>query len=381
MRSTTRSAVEVDVGMSGLSASTTARDATHGVDAAPSRGETGWRWRYPLAAAMLLASVIVLSRLAAPAPTPSDPPLPGWQTIRPPHEVAALAVQGDVVWAGGMEGVARIDRRSGALLDPLPCEPPLTQVRALLVATDSTLWIGHQNGLTRFDGHSCTTLTPADGLPDQRVNALAWDGRGQLWVGTRGGAAVMTDAGWRTYHVADGLLDEMVNALLVDHQGGVWFGSYSAPRGGVSVLRDGRWQHFSVENGLPHNNVTSFFQDRQGAVWVGTGFYDRGGAVRLVPRDDVWRIDRVLTDQDGLAGAKARSIGQDSLGRYWFGSEYSGLAVMDNDRVMAITNQHGLSDNEVKAILPDADGNVWLGTRDGVTRVGAEAVRALSIGK
>ena len=34
----------------------------------------------------------------------------GWTIIRPPHDVMALAIQGDTIWAGGKEGVIGLDR-------------------------------------------------------------------------------------------------------------------------------------------------------------------------------------------------------------------------------------------------------------------------------
>src|SRR5207248_380789 len=81
-------------------------------------------------------------------PAPVVPP--GWMLIRPPHEVSALALQGDVVWAGGEDGLVAIDRLTGRLQTLPPGAPRLRAVKDLLVDRAGVLWIAHGHGLTRF---------------------------------------------------------------------------------------------------------------------------------------------------------------------------------------------------------------------------------------
>ncbi len=316
---------------------------------------------------LLLAGLFLLSYRPVQAPVT----FPAWQVVRPPQDLFALAVQGETLWAGGVEGVYQLDRRTGALVQQLPADPPLEYVRALLVDAEGRLWIGHNQGLTCYQAGSLQTFTEAQGLPDNRVNALALDAGGRLWVGTWGGAALQTEAGWQTLTHADGLLDDMVNVILPLPDGGLWFGAYVAPRGGLSYLApDGTWQYFNIANGLPHNNITSLVAISPGQVWAGTGLNDRGGAVELAQSaNGTWYITQVLTLEDGLAGAKVRSLALAPDGALWFGSEYDGLAVWRNSLFRVYTTQDGLSHNEIKAILFDADGAAWLATRDGLTHI------------
>jgi len=314
--------------------------------------------------------------LAAPRPGPLAV-LPGWQTIRPPHEVSALAIQGDAVWAGGDEGVFLIDRVSGELRGALPHDPPFRQVRALLVDRQGRLWIGSQMGLWRYDGQEWEAYSIEDGLPDVRVNALMVDEAGHIWVGTWGGAAVWDGGRWGLVTTADGLLDNMVNVMLEDRQGCLWFGSYVAPRGGLSVLCGDSWQHFTTGQGLPHNNITSLLEDSADRIWVGTGLLDRGGAATFLRGPGGWRLERTWGPVDGLAGEKVRSLFQDEAGFLWIGSEYDGVALFQArvQRVLAETD--GLADPEVKVIMQDEDGGLWLGTRDGLSRITAQGLAEL----
>jgi len=329
----------------------------------------------------LAASALALcALLVACAAGDGTPGIPGIQALRPPHEVSALAVKGDLLFAGGREGVFRIERRSGRVLGLLEAPRPLHYVRALALDPAGTLWIGSSEGLWGWDGAGgWREVRAGQGIPDDRVNVLAVDRAGRLWVGTWGGASVKEGERWTTLRRADGLADDMVNVFLEDDGGGLWFGSYTAPEGGLSHRApDGTWTRWTVAEGLPHNNINGLFQDREGSVWACTGFMDRGGACRFVPREGRWVLDRVLTQKDGLAGAKSRSLLQDRAGVYWFGSEYDGTVRMDAGRHRTLTREDGFSGNEAKRIVEDADGVLWFATEDGVTRLGPEALRALA---
>ncbi|MCL7413898.1 MAG: hypothetical protein M8353_09825 [ANME-2 cluster archaeon] len=301
----------------------------------------------------------------------------GWKIIRPPHDVMALAIQDDTIWAGGKDGVIGLDRESGQVVAELRTEPPMTYVRALLVDREGGLWIGHPSGLTYYDGNTFQTYSTDDGLPDIRVNALMQDHHGHIWVGTWGGAAVLENGEWRTLTEADGLADDMVNVMLEDNKGGLWFGSYVAPGGGLSYYNDGKWQLFTTQNGLPHNNINTLSEDSDGNIWVGTGLYERGGAVTLVNNGTDWTVGHVLAKKDGLAGNKVRSFLQDTDGVMWFGSEYDGVARWKAGEWQVLTEKNGLSNPEIKSLVQDDDANLWIGTRDGITRLNSTARQKL----
>ena len=91
--------------------------------------------------------------------------LPGIKTIRPPHEVSALALDGEIIWVGGRDGVWYVDQFGEEDLIELECDVNLAYVRALLVDKNGVLWIGHGSGLSYFDDGCRTSLT---------VEAVSW---------------------------------------------------------------------------------------------------------------------------------------------------------------------------------------------------------------
>lgn len=294
---------------------------------------------------------------------------PDWKTIRPPHEVSKIIIYKDYLYAGGQEGVYKIDLSTGTVIEKLNPPEKMEYVRSMAIDSKGVLWIGHDNGVTLFDGENYKTLKKGGGLPDNRVNALLKDSKDRIWVGTWDGVAVFDNEQCSIITEKDGLINNMVNVILEDKNHGMWFGSYVAPKGGVSYYKDDKWQYFNVDNGLLHNNVTSILQYSDGSIWVGTGLYEEGGASEFILRDGSYCLKQTYSKKDNLAGEKVRSLYEDSEGNLWIGSEYDGVAIWNKENKRIITTEDGLCNLEVKSVLQDENGVIWIGTRDGITRI------------
>ncbi|WP_420457036.1 two-component regulator propeller domain-containing protein [Rubrivirga sp.] len=66
---------------------------------------------------------------------------------------------------------------------------PSDYVQAVFQDRYGFLWFGTDAGLARYDGRHVLTFTADDGLPDPFVYAVGEDGEGTLWVGTFAGLA------------------------------------------------------------------------------------------------------------------------------------------------------------------------------------------------
>lgn len=321
---------------------------------------------------------VVVAMLADKPERDSRDELPtGWSHYLIQEDIESIVSDQQYVWVGGRDGVWKLDRATGQLIGKVITKVPMHFVQSILLDNSDTLWVAHNSGLTAFKGNEARLYTGKDGLPDDRVNTVMLDNQGSLWAGTWGGAARMQGDRWvKTIHSLASP-ENMIRVMLQDRSGGLWLGSYVAPLGGV--LHDGNGDHkmYNTANGLPHNNVTSLWEDNEGAIWAGTGLYERGGLAKFMRDQSGWKLDRVLTKADGLAGAKVRSVFQDSTGIYWIGSEYDGLALGDGTSWMVINVDDGLSHPEIKCVSEDVDGNMWLGTRHGVTRINKSAAAHL----
>ncbi len=289
---------------------------------------------------------------------------PGWEIIRPPHEVSALVFQGDRIWAGGKEGLTVFDRLSAGPVSPPSGAPPMVFVRDLLVDAAGTLWIAHQDGLTRLREGRWETLEALQQVLPGPALALMEDRTGLLWIGGEKGVVHFDGRSFERFPFPDknGLVS--VDVLFQDRTDTLWFGSSSPTHGGLLSYGAGHWQAYSTQNGLVHNSVNCITQDSRGRLWFGLGFGSRGGACFL--KNGAWKT---WTKADGLAGEKVRSIYEDRSGRLWFGSEYDGIAVLDGKNRQIFSPKDGLAGWEVKEMIEDEGGVYWLGTDEGLSRI------------
>jgi len=306
----------------------------------------------------------------------SSPPVfqSPYTIIRPPTDVQALAIDesGDLIWAGGKDGVFHINRKTKELV-PIPsCLQNITYVRDILIENDKSVWISSNNGLYHYLNNNCFSFTTTNGLSDNMVFCLMADRSGKIHAGTMKGTVVIEN-GQITGYEKD-MQNPIVFTMKEDDWGGIWYGSYASQGGGVSINTGGNWQFFGLKDGLPHQAITSMLMADDGSFWVGMGVDDRGGAVRFIRDGTSWVIERIYSKKDGLAGEKVRSLFQDSSGVIWIGSEFDGIVRYVNGTFYRYTEQDGLSDNEIIDIIQDLDGDVWLGTMNGITVISSKLV-------
>jgi signal transduction histidine kinase/ligand-binding sensor domain-containing protein len=298
------------------------------------------------------------------------------------------------LWLGTQTGVYRFD---GVRAVPLQL-PRLarTEVGALLLARDGTLWIGTLDGLVSWKSGQ---LTEYPTLGRRRVNALLQDGDGTVWAGTAlGGAAgrlcAIRNESTQCYG-EDGRLGAAVESLYEDSDGSLWVGALSGlwrwkptppirylatPIKERQTLAQGDHQSgliVAVEGGivrqligtsvtdyplpgLPSSlGVTRLLRDRDGGLWIGTS--DRG----LVHAHG--GKTSTFTHKDGLSSDQVKVLFQDREGTVWVGTS-AGLDQFHELAVTSLSVDEGLSSAEAHSVLGARDGSVWIGTLNGLYR-------------
>jgi peptide/nickel transport system permease protein len=174
------------------------------------------------------------------------------------------------LWVGTDQGASLYNGRSWKTYSD---ELGGQEVYAIWGDGRKAFWFGTEGGLSRYDGQDWTTLTVADGLPDNRVTALWGDDQGTLWAGTGGGLGRYDGETWSTYTRDDGLASHDINCIYQDASGALWVGTQE----GVSVFDGQTWITYKTVDGLADDDVRAVWQDTTGTLWLGT----HGGLNRL----------------------------------------------------------------------------------------------------
>lgn len=330
--------------------------------AGPLSPDRGWPFmkRVLLGVAQVGAGVLAVYALARWVGPPQGRP-EGWHLIRPPHEVTVLAQQGDVIWAGGREGLFAVDRRSLARVEkPSLKAKDLRGVKALLAEGD-VLWIGCRQGLYRCEQDRFELSAPSHQPDLGPVGAVRRTRDGALWVGVRGGAWRVVDGSWHWFGNAEGLSVPGVDVIYEDREGNLWFGSNDPEATALYRRRVNEGKFVDGGEGLTSHAVNDLMEDREGTLWIATGFGARGGAARFDGQG--WMPCPDIPD---IAREKIRSLFEDSRQRLWFASEYNGVAIRGGGAWKRLLLRDGLPGSEVKDVVEDEDGTLWLATELGL---------------
>jgi signal transduction histidine kinase/ligand-binding sensor domain-containing protein/DNA-binding response OmpR family regulator len=267
-------------------------------------------------------------------------------------------------------------------------------VSAIVQTADGYLWLGTGDGLARFGGAGFTWFRKSNvpQIIDNEITALAADKAGGLWVATAAGGALHYTPGaplspgtFEHYGSGDGLPDDRLLAIAVDPQGRVWAGTQH----GMAMFADGRFQPVYADDF--RGPVSYLYFGSDGETWVG-GFglalRISGGKVTEIPvpgspvtsivrisygeilisDGQLYRIlaDRAVPHQIGGV-SDARQVLEDSRGNLWISLAGGGLKAVNGSRPGSPPAQFlPESDSKVQVLFEDRQGNVWAGTRSGV---------------
>ncbi|HOY57916.1 MAG TPA: two-component regulator propeller domain-containing protein [Verrucomicrobiota bacterium] len=233
---------------------------------------------------------------------------------------------------------------------------PDPKARALLEASDGTLWAGTDGGVVQLSQHQPRLLNNASGLASDMIRALAEDAQGRVWIGTGRGLSFWDGQALEMVLFPGADFRTKTRALLKARDGAMWIGAAQ----GLYRLGADRTNAWLVADGLPHENVCALHEDRQGQIWIGTG----GGGLARLTDQGFERFD----ESNGLSSSRVYAIEGDAGDALWIGTD-RGLNVLRGGRVAVFTTAHGLPDNLVNSIVEDTRGWLWIGHDRGIYRV------------
>ncbi|GAB2876078.1 ligand-binding sensor domain-containing diguanylate cyclase [Pseudoduganella ginsengisoli] len=258
---------------------------------------------------------------------------------------------------------------------------PDDRVNAMLLDRRGDLWIGGAKGLARMaQGGSQFASVLRDAADEARlarqvVARLHEDSAGRIWVGTLNGALLIVDpASGQATWLTDGESGQAgaVNAISEAGHGQLWIGRSNGieirAAGSGALLQQVRSVRGRTGS-LAAPDVRGIVRDRSGVLFVGT--YGGGVQRHVPPLPGISIVTPELSDPS--ADISIRSIAEMRNGEIWLGRADRGVTVLDQDlRTVAdivLPGQPlggGASAVPVGAVAQGLDGHVWVGTDDGL---------------
>ena len=335
--------------------------------------------------------------------------------------VNTIAIGDNFIWVGTPSGLARLDK---SIIMPHVSHLDIskilvtrdftlrTNVRAIVVDGNDTIWIGTPSGLGKYNIAAdvwthYTRENTNEGLASDNVKTISKNSN-KIWVGTIAGASCLDEkTGKWSKHLAatttEALHSNWVSKLVEDGDG-LWFGNWKDSTEGAIVRYNRQtdtFRFFSKED-LPLKSVERpitrihALTVGENEVWVGTN----GGLLRYDKRTDMWRH---YTTEDGLPNNEVWTIVLDApylwtahiggvVSRYsletdgwktyeivpsvewsnigtiavdpryvWVTTVWEGIKRYDKltDQWSSITEAHGLGNNETNDLLIEGD-YIWV---------------------
>ncbi len=315
----------------------------------------------------------------------------------PPKQVLALAVDGaGAVWAAVLgEGVMKWN---GSRFEKPGTGASPKDAYCLAADPDGSVWAGYGNGeLWQWKVGAWKKFTPAEGVPNGSIGALAVDQSGNLWLGARGhGIFRKQDDRFVSIPVGGEENDLWVNALLVDRHGSIWGGALTS---GLYRFSKRIVQFVEMKAVTRTAGVTTVTSDANGKIWVignseGVSILEGGKLTKVessaIPRGFFAYCG--LSDKDGtiwvggeqrliefrnnepakayleppIRGEALRSlcVDGDSL---WIGTYHSALLRKDADGVRLIAERNSFG-GSITSIAVESPGVLWIGSFGGLFR-------------
>jgi ligand-binding sensor domain-containing protein len=309
--------------------------------------------------------------------------------------VRSLAVETarNALWVGTSVGVLEVDLATSQRRNTFTRKDPLANEYVFAIGIDNAgfKWFGtNAGGVSRYRDGDWKVFFPMHGLADYWVYAFAQQGE-SLWVGTWAGVSKVDLKTLAFTNYVKELINEWVYGIAVDRDNRVWFGT----EGGISMYDGKAWRHWTHADGIGAPNAKNLPLSQNTGLGTRSrhdlSTLSQGGesynpnyvfAVHAAPDGSIWagtwgggvaRFDgkrwRNYTAEDGLAGNIVYSIGQDSHGVLWFGTNH-GLSRFDGSEWLNYGRQAGLRGDDVYAIAITGNRDLWAGTKGAVTHLG-----------
>ena len=298
--------------------------------------------------------------------------------IELPTDVRTMALQGDTLWIGSLNGLYTYELKSKKLVAYNSTNSGLSHntIYSIIRTRNNQIYIGTYNGLCRYtkeNGDFEKIPLPVNhDASNLFVNSLLEDTTRQcIWIGMEGHLFRYTPQTGNMQPI-EAFHNNSVKSLALDGEGNLLAGTDN----GLYIYRNanGSLQHIVHDSrniqSLTNNIIWNIFTDQEHNIWLGTDYgislSRYNSAMQFIP------ISQITGTGDGN---QFYSLFRDSKGFYWFGGT-NGIIRFNNptgnnhDAVWYRMGdkKHPLSHNRIRHIYEDKEQHLWIATDGSINR-------------
>lgn len=254
------------------------------------------------------------------------------------------------------------------------------------------IWIGTDQGLTRFNGYEFLSFSHNAGdstsLSDNVVRTIVQTKDSSIWIGTKSGLNKLefsqeqnTKSDKTTFRHffhdssnTKSLSNNSINAIYQDNREQIWIGTHNGLNRldleNYSKNNSPIFIHYfnnpKDSNSISHKAIKAIVGDDEGNLWIGT----LGGGLNKF-NIKAREFKRFFNGNKSRAGKYVLSLFIDQTGILWIGTYGGGLIKFDTNNETFIVyknkpdDKFSISSNNIVSIQEDKNHNLWLGTLGG----------------
>lgn len=299
-------------------------------------------------------------------------------SVQFPTDVRTLALQGDIVWIGTLNGLYTYDLKKKELstIDTKKSGLSHSTIYSIICTADNQIYVGTYNGLCRYDVNKQAFSVVH--LPDNKersnlfINSLLEDKhRSCIWIGTEGSLFKYLPQQNKSEQI-EVFHDNSIKTLALDGDGALLVGTDNglyvydeSVREPQHVVHDSR----NIQS-LTNNIIWNIFTDAEHNVWLGTDYgislSRYTSAFQYIPISQITNIGD---------GNQFYSMFRDSRGFYWFGGTNGLIRFTDPTGNKGETlwykmgsRSYPLAHNRIRHIYEDRDHELWVATDGSIHR-------------
>ncbi|WP_372771031.1 two-component regulator propeller domain-containing protein, partial [Pseudoalteromonas sp.] len=232
------------------------------------------------------------------------------------------------------------------------------------------LLLGNSNAQS-FDNPIFTRIYAENGLTQDNITAIEQDAYGFIWIGSQEGLTRWDGSSFEHYLNSP----ENINSLANDYISDVF--TSGDKRLWVATLGGGLHYYSPVANDFVRivaatqevndklRNIRTLFEDQNNRLWIGT---ENHGVFLLDLETNQVNAFSVDNSAENPPLLKIRDIKGDNHGRVWIASEGSGISMWDEKKYLLINYSSNTSSNtsiptnDFYTVQPMPDGTIWAGS-------------------